>query len=188
MSLQENIEEFLSTLPFSVKSTYGGNKTSIEVVTDDNDIIIRDCGSGMVNLGKHMLQPILQGEGHSLHTDDAYSLIISRAFLLWPFYFEGNRFIFYSPPRILRRLDNQHAATHFPISLDYKPSTKEFFQVGEEEEFFLNDIRIFTKRMPHPGTSYGYRIEHNGKVFVYSSDCEFNIEKIDDIQDYMIFS
>jgi ribonuclease BN (tRNA processing enzyme) len=38
--------------------------------------------------------------------------------------------------------------------------------------------------MPHPGTSYGYRIEHNGKVFVYSSDCEFNIEKIDDIQDY----
>jgi ribonuclease BN (tRNA processing enzyme) len=41
--------------------------------------------------------------------------------------------------------------------------------------------------MRHPGGCFGYRIEENGKVFVFTSDCEFNIDEIDRIATYRDF-
>ena len=41
--------------------------------------------------------------------------------------------------------------------------------------------------MRHPGGAFGYRIEENGKSFVYTSDCEFNIDEIDRINAYHDF-
>jgi len=183
----EAINTFIETLPFSVKGTYGGNTTAVQVTTDDGDIIMIDCGSGIINLGKEMLKgPFSKGKGvASVFLTHTHWDHIQGIPFFAPFYFEGNRFNFYSPFEDLKkRLEYQHSPDHFPISLEYMPATKEFFRVAEDEEFYLNDIRVFTKRMPHPGGSYGYRIEHNGSVFVYTSDCEFNIDEIDTINQY----
>jgi ribonuclease BN (tRNA processing enzyme) len=48
-------------------------------------------------------------------------------------------------------------------------------------------MRIINKMMPHPGGAFGYRFEENGKSFVYTSDCEFNIDAIDAIDSYRDF-
>jgi len=183
----ESIEAFLQTIPFSNYHTYGGNTTCVQVTTDSGDIIIIDCGSGIINLGRELLTTEFnrgRGTANVLMTHTHWDHIQGIPFF-GPFYFEGNRFNFYSPLADLKeRLEYQQQPTHFPISLDYMPATKNFFQVSEDEEFFLNDVRIYVKRMPHPGGAFGYRIEHNGSVFVYTSDCEFNIDKIEHIQKY----
>lgn len=102
-----------------------------------------------------------------------------------PFYIKGNRFNFYSPIADLEeRIEYQQTETHFPIRFVNMQSTKRFFTVKADEYFFINDVKVYTKLMPHPGDAYGIRIEDGESIFVYTSDCEFSINEIDDIDAY----
>ena len=184
ISSEESIDSYINSLPFHVRSTYGGNTTTIEVVTDSGELIIIDCGSGIRNLGKELLKGDFgKGKGHAniFLTHTHWDHIQGIPFFV-PLFIPGNRFNIYSSvPDIKDRLVYQQVFTHFPIDLNYMSATKEFFQIETDDEFFLNDARIFIKKMPHPGGSYGIRIEDGKNVFVYSSDCEFNIDEIDEI-------
>jgi phosphoribosyl 1,2-cyclic phosphodiesterase len=102
-----------------------------------------------------------------------------------PFYIKGNRFNIYSPvENIQERVEYQQALTHFPITFDSMMATKRFFKVKEDETFYINDVKIFTKSMPHPGSAYAVRVEEGNSVFVYTSDCEFSIDEMDHIHAY----
>ena len=46
----------MRSLPVSVRSTFGGNTTSIEVTTSAGDIIILDCGSGLRTMGAELMK------------------------------------------------------------------------------------------------------------------------------------
>ena len=190
ISSEEAIEEFVDSLPFSVKGAFGGNTTCIEVRTDAEDLIIIDAGSGIRNLGQELMAlDFGQGRGlaHILFTHTHWDHIQGIPFFV-PFFIPGNVFNIYSPIENIReRLYYQQDAEHFPITLDYMQATKLFHIVQPDREFYINDAKITSKAMPHPGGAYGYRIENNGKVFVYTSDCEFNIEAIDQIDRYYEF-
>lgn len=187
VSSDEAVEAFLHSLPFSLKNTYGGNTACIEVSTDSGDLIILDCGSGVINLGRSLMKgPFGQGRGAAdIFISHTHWDHISGIPFFGPIYVPGNRFTFYSPlPDLKERLSYQQAATHFPITFDSLAASKDFVCIKEDEEFFLNNSRIFAKLMPHPGKSYAYRIENNGKSCVYTSDCEFNLAEIDDVDSY----
>jgi len=189
ISSAEAIDHFITTLPFSLKSTYGGNTTCIQVTTSGGDHIILDCGSGLHNLGRELLKgDFSKGKGMA-------SIILSHTHwdhiqgipFFAPLYFEGNRFNFYSPYSDLKeRFELQHTPTHFPIMFDYMPATKEFFTISYDEEFYINDTRIFVKKMPHPGSSIAIRIDDRGKSFVFTSDCEFNVDSVEGIDSYAL--
>lgn len=188
LSSEESVDAFIDTLPFSVRSTYGGNTTCFELRSDAGDVIIIDCGSGMKNLGMSLMKEDY-GKGKGIAsifmTHTHWDHLQGIPFFV-PFYIQGNRFNFYSSMKDLReRLEYQQVSTHFPVNLDYMKAAKEFFLFGDNEEFYLNDMKVVTKCMPHPGNAYGLRFEENGKSFVYSSDCEFNINVLDEIDDYM---
>jgi phosphoribosyl 1,2-cyclic phosphodiesterase len=184
------LEGFVSALPLSVKGTYGGNSTCIEVRGDSGEIIIIDCGSGLKALGRKMMsQGFARGDSSAsiLLSHTHWDHIQGIPFFL-PFYIRGNRFSIYSPfPDIKARLDHQQVFTHFPVTLDQMEATKEFFFFSPESELYLGDTRILCKRMPHPGGAYGYRVEENGRVVVFTSDCEFNIDEVEHIDDYEEF-
>lgn len=187
ISSEDSVREFVSSLPVSVKGTYGGNTTCIEVRTSSGEIIIIDCGSGLINLGRELMKEDFasgKGAANIILTHTHWDHIQGIPFFA-PFYIKGNRFNIYSSvPDIKERLDYQQADTHFPITLDSMAASKRFFSVKHDEVFFINDVKIFTKSMPHPGGAYGVRIEDGDSVFVYTSDCEFSINEIELIHSF----
>jgi len=187
ISSEESVREFVSNLPLSVKGTYGGNTSCLEIVTSSGELIIIDCGSGIVNLGKALLDGDFgqaKGIANIFLTHTHWDHINGIPFFA-PLFIHGNRFNFYSPiPNLRERIEYQQIKTHFPVTFDDMEATKKFFTVKPDDYFYINDIKIYTKSMPHPGGSYGIRIEDRDKVFVFTSDCEFNINEIDDISAY----
>ena len=186
---EDTINTFINSLSFSQKNTYGGNTTCLSVLAGNRRLII-DCGSGLVNLGKDLMDENFskgQGVADILMTHTHWDHINGIPFFE-PFYIKGNRFTFYSPIEALYdRLVHQQEPVFFPIPFDRMASEKIFKHINCNEDFFIDDIKIFTKAMPHPGTSYGYRIEHDGKVFVYTGDCEFDTTELDRIDTYRNF-
>jgi phosphoribosyl 1,2-cyclic phosphodiesterase len=190
ISSDDAIDSFVRSLPFSIRNTFGGNTTTIQVTTGGGDMIIIDCGSGLRMLGNELMKGEFgrgKGVANILLSHTHWDHIQGIPFFV-PFYIKGNRFNFYSVfPDMKKRLDHQQVFSHFPVTFDYLQSTKEFFTIQAEEELTLNDTRVINKAMPHPGGAYGYRIEDDGGVLVYTSDCEFNINEIDNIENYRGF-
>jgi len=187
---KDSIDRFIESLPFSVRASYGGCTTTLEVRSDNDDIIIIDAGTGIRDLGNELMKTEFgQGKGVAtiLFTHTHWDHIQGLPFFK-PFYVKGNRFNIYSPFTDIReRIEYQQVFSHFPVNLDYMFATKDFFVIEKEEELFLNNLRILNKRMRHPGGCFGFRIEDRGKAFVFTSDCEFNIDEIDNIGAYREF-
>ncbi len=190
LSSEESVKEFVENLPLSIKGFYGGNTTCIEVRTLSGEIIIIDCGSGLINLGRELMKEDFasgKGAANIILTHTHWDHIHGIPFFT-PLYIKGNRFNIYSALKdIKERLDYQQVDSHFPLTLDSMAASKRFFSVKSDEFFFINDIKIFVKSMPHPGGAYGVRIEDGESVFVYTSDCEFSINEIDLIHSYNEF-
>jgi phosphoribosyl 1,2-cyclic phosphodiesterase len=186
----KTIDRFVESLPMSIKSTYGGNSTCLQIIPDNQDVIIVDCGSGLKNLGSELMNTNFgkgQGEANIFMTHSHWDHIQGIPFFV-PFFVAGNKFTFYSPIDNMRqRIEYQQDAKYFPVNLDYMSATKEFITLDKEGELFLNGIKIANKRMHHPGGSFGYRFEENGKILVFTSDCEFNIDEIEKLETYKSF-
>jgi phosphoribosyl 1,2-cyclic phosphodiesterase len=186
----EAISRFIDSLPMAVRGAYGGNSTCLQVKPGNGETIIIDCGTGIRDLGRELMSGPFgkgQGIGNILMTHTHWDHVQGIPFFV-PFYVPGNRFTFYSPFKDMKeRIEYQQVFTHFPVNLDYMRAAKEFVTLEKEGAFFLNGVKIMTKRMRHPGGSFGYRIEDGDRVFVFTSDCEFNIDEIESIDQYQFF-
>lgn len=182
------IDRFIETLPFSLVSTYGGNTTCLEIRNDENDLVIVDSGTGIRELGmKLMHEGFAKGKGecHMLFTHTHWDHIQGLPFFV-PFYIEGNIFHIHAvSDEIESRLRYQHSQRHFPVQFDFMEATKKFYQHKEGEEFQIGDMKITSRGMKHPGGSYSYRFEQNGKTMIFGSDAEFQSEDMHDIDPYI---
>lgn len=168
-------ERFISSLPKWIYGTTGGNTPCIEVTSGKNKKIIFDAGSGIRALGKLGIPP----------EDRHYSIFFSH--FHWdhiqglPFfeaaYNPRSKLDIYSPFSDMEKyLKNQMVKPYYPV--DWAAFTKniEFFTLKGGKTETVEDLKISCAKMSHPGDSYSYRVEENGRSFVYATDVELRDE------------
>jgi len=90
-----------------------------------------------------------------------------------PAYNPANKLDMYSPvPGLEKILNGQMVHPYFPVTLNAMGSRKTFNFIDKEIE--VAGCRISTKKMNHPGDSYAYCVNLNGKRFIYATDTELN--------------
>ncbi|MBW7857184.1 MAG: MBL fold metallo-hydrolase [Leptonema sp. (in: Bacteria)] len=179
-----SVERFIKSLPFSLTHTYGGNTTCLEIRSKNNDLIIIDAGTGLRELGNRLLVEDYgkgKGEAHILFTHSHWDHIQGLPFFV-PAYIEGNTFHIHAiSDNIDKRLIYQHNFDHFPVPFDGLKANKIFYQHQKDETWQLHGINISTHSMRHPGGSWSYRLEEDGKVLIFGSDAEFRAEEMENL-------
>ena len=165
----ETRARFVSSLPSWIFGTTGGNTACVELIHNNTDIIL-DAGTGLRVLGKSKKCP------------QKYHLFLSHfhwdhinGFPFFDHAFNPNLEIqVYSHQKDAQKyFYNQMAEPYSPPSV--APSiTKNivFNNLQEDKQFFIDDIKVNSHKMLHPGDSYSFSFEVNGKKFVYATDVE----------------
>lgn len=173
LNTRDSIEHFVDIkLPFTLKSTYGGNTSCVEI-RDGDEYMLLDAGSGIRDFGRY----VVRSGKHPCH----FHILISH--LHWdhlhgfpfftPGFMSGNRIDFYGCHTDLKAaFTQQQASPYFPVTIDYMKAEKNFTVLDPGKEYEIAGFRVTAIAQDHPGTSYGYILEKDGKKIVYSTDSE----------------
>jgi len=168
---------------------FGGNTTCVQLkIKETNNIAVFDAGTGIRDLGKEFLE--------SGHKQD--EIFIAFSHFHWD-HIQG--FPFFTPAFIKNQKINvlamgsgreiscleeifrvQMQKEYFPVELANMGADFNFMLLDQSMEIFGGDnsntkpIIVITNRHNHPGGAYGYRLERDGKVFVFCTDVEHGDE------------
>ena len=157
---------------------YGGNTTSLEVDAGEHKVLL-DCGTGIRNLGRELLES----------RRDRYTILLTHTH--WD---HINGFPFFTPAfnpslsfdilaghlndkgGIRNVFAAQMENPMFPVPLEAMQATLNFedFMVGENWTIGEGDasVKISTAALRHPNDATGYRIDHGGKSLCLITDTE----------------
>ena len=168
-------EAFVDSLPAHLKSCYGGNSSCVHLQVGGHHVIF-DGGSGLRVLGNHLLEQEFgkgQGEAHLFLSHTHWDHIMGIPFFV-PFYRKGNKVNIYgSHPRLKERLIGQQSFDYFPVPFDAYLADIDIVSLANQKECVLGDVRITWHEMNHPGQCFSYRVEYQGKSFIYATDSEY---------------
>jgi CheY-like chemotaxis protein/phosphoribosyl 1,2-cyclic phosphodiesterase len=154
---------------------YGGNTSCVEVRAADGTLVVLDCGTGVIPLGRTLLaeqaDPIrgalLIGHTHWDH--------IQGFPFFAPLFVPDNHWSIYGPGgldrQIAKGLARQMAYEHFPLPLENVNATVRI-QHLIEGVFEIGSICVTAQYLNHPVFTLGYRLEADGVVLVYATDYE----------------
>jgi phosphoribosyl 1,2-cyclic phosphodiesterase len=156
---------------------YGGNTTSVEVRTATGRIVVLDAGTGIRPLGLALAEEratcvdlILT----HLHLDHVEGLGFFAplfdsdcAITIWGPHQEGSSLrdrvaAYLSPPL-------------FPLPFAQFGSRIEFRELGAET-WQLDGLDVTAAPVAHPGSTLGYRLEEDGRVFTFVPDNELGLD------------
>jgi len=156
---------------------FGGNTTSIKVTRDNGRVAILDAGTGIRQLGIDFIK-------NEFHQKD---LFIGFTHFHWdhiqgfPFFgpaYDSNMVInilAIGKDRGINDLEEifkgQMKPEYFPVPLQSMGAKFNFLKL-EQNEMNINGVKVRVIKQNHPGGSFGYRIEDNGKSFVFCTDLE----------------
>ncbi|MDR0323934.1 MAG: MBL fold metallo-hydrolase [Treponema sp.] len=176
----ESRERFLAGLPPWLFGTVGGNSPCVSIMFEDsNECIIFDCGSGIREMGMANFSAKLPAQGNEKRKLNHFHVFFSHFHwdhiqglpFFGPAYNPSNSIDFYSPvPDIENILNNQMIHPYFPIHLDSMGAKKTYHQLNNEIN--ISGRTISFKKMNHPGDSYSYCVNDNGKRIIYATDTE----------------
>lgn len=180
---RDQIPRFLESLPPYIKYTAGGDTTCITVTDSKGKVYMVDCGTGGRVAGDEMIRTEF-GKGKGVleyfithtHWDHIQGLPFFK-----PVYVPGNKIHFHSPyPDLESRLINQQVKEFFPMPFLATASTKVFNTLEKDKPLeFDTGMRVSFHALKHPGGSYAYKFEENGKKFIFATDAEFTGDDID---------
>lgn len=162
------------SLPFSVWGTYGGNTSCVEIKGGE-EYMICDAGTGIRDMGNSILakrnvkQKVFNIFLSHLHWDHIQGFPFFA-----PAYIPGNRINIYGFHHDLENaVTGQQMQTFFPVPLEAMKAEIRFVVLDTDKEYELGGFRMRGIVQNHPGDSYGYRFDREGKSVVYSTDSEY---------------
>jgi phosphoribosyl 1,2-cyclic phosphodiesterase len=149
---------------------YGTNTSCVEIA-GGNEYVICDAGSGIQDLSRHIMTGSKrQGLTFNIFLSHLHWDHIQGFPFFMPRYIAGNTVRIYgghSDIEAAFAYQQKWSNISLPDSADVTFETLEPRRTYNIAGFSVRMIPQY-----HPGDSYGYRFERNGKIIVYSSDCE----------------
>lgn len=94
-----------------------------------------------------------------------------------PAYNPATHVRFYSPVSNFEDSLRAHMRhPYFPVTMEGKMTELMEFHVLPDEGCELSGARVRHRLMNHPGGAYAYRVDYQGKSFIYASDAELQNE------------
>jgi CheY-like chemotaxis protein/phosphoribosyl 1,2-cyclic phosphodiesterase len=153
---------------------YGGNTSCVELRTDGGALFILDCGTGLRELGRVLMQEPQPIVGNILLSHTHWDHTQGFAFFD-PVFQKGNQFTIFAAPGVDRGLSRVLAGQmdylYFPLTLDELQASIAFKEVGEES-FNVGDVQVKTRFLNHTILTLGFRITVGGVTVTYISDHE----------------
>lgn len=159
--------------PLTLK--YGGNTPCVQVQIGKR-LFILDAGTGICNLGQHLMQGKDKIKGEIFITHTHWDHIQGFPYFT-PAFIKGNHFVLYGQNKANQSFANlmrgQMQYPYFPVALEQMGADIEFREVKSGEEIDLGDgIKVKTMRNNHPGDSISYRLENERAACCYVTDTE----------------
>lgn len=186
---EDEIRNYLKSLPFPIANSFGGNTACIEI-RFGNDILVLDAGSGLRSLGYDLMdRGFSEGNGklHLFISHTHWDHIQGIPFFK-PLYIKGNEIIIISPiEQLYNKLKLQQHFDYFPVSYDSFAADIKITKISTNKSFRIQEAIVKTIEMYHPGDSYAISIEYDGKKIVYTGDVEFNHRSISYVNERIEF-
>lgn len=170
---------------------YGGNTLCILLTFSNNKTCILDAGTGIRVLGNEMSKwPPEDKRDLSLLITHTHLDHIEGFRFFKPGYEPGNRLnvVTCGVDRAegdLRYALEDHMSPHFhPVPLSEMGAAISIEQTKELSWIIADDIRIDSMEIPHPVTTFSYRIHDHGKTVVYCTDIEYKEEILERVADF----
>lgn len=172
ISNAESRERFLAGLPPWLFGTVGGNSPCISVTFEDSgECIVFDCGSGIRELGMAQMNDSRKMSHYHIFFSHFHWDHVQGLPFFGPCYNPSIKVDFYSPvPDMENILSGQMLHPYFPIHMDAMGASKTFHRL--ESDVKVAGRNISFKKMNHPGDSYSYCVNENGKRIIYATDTE----------------
>lgn len=177
-------------LPFSVRSSYGGNTACVEIAAGGDEFVLCDLGTGLREFGRALIAE------HGAERRYCFNVFLSH--LHWdhvmgfpffpPVYIPGNLIRIHGCHKEMREaLRRQHQAPGFPVDFNSLGATIEFVELAPGRTHQVAGLSVLPIQQFHSGESYGYRFSRGGKSIVYSTDCEHKYSTLDDTYPFVHF-
>ncbi|MGN0728241.1 MBL fold metallo-hydrolase [Treponema sp.] len=176
----ESKMRFLSSLPDWIYGTIGGNTPCIELRSRSGKLFLLDCGTGLREFSVSGRQP----------EDKHYTIFLSH--FHWdhiqgfPFFGQSfspdSKIDIYTPFQNAEDyLERQSSLPFFPMNACFESVKNQlsFHLMEEDVPIEIAGVKIKCHRMFHPGDSYSYSFEEDGKRFIYSTDVELQASDFD---------
>ena len=185
------IDAFIdSRLPFSVRGTFGGNTSCVEIVTGGDEYVICDLGTGVREFGNRVM------DEHNPTAKRCFNVFLSH--LHWdhimgfpffrPAYIPGNLIRIHSCHAALSEaMHKQQSEPCFPVDFRALPATIEFVALDLGRTYEIAGLSVTSIKQFHAGDSYGYRFSRGDKTIVYSTDCEHKYSNLDQSYPFIAF-
>ncbi len=185
----ESIDHFVRhELPFAAAGTYNGNTSCVEL-RRGNEYVLLDAGSGLRDFGSYALQNIPAPARFHIFLSHLHWDHIQGIPFFPPAFCKGNRIDFYGGHAdIEQALTVQQQPPFFPVPFDAMQADMHFHHVQPGDSPVIAGYKLSVIRQDHPGGSFGYCLERDGRKIVYSTDFEHREETEDPYDRFIEFA
>jgi len=164
------------SVPVPGKGTikYGGNTPCIQI-SDGDDFIILDAGTGIRELGNELLQDTNCNDIHILISHTHWDHIQGLPFFS-PIYTDQCKLNIYAESKFGSSIDKifekQWDPNYFPVTAEIFKEKVSYEVIGTLSNMVINGFTISSVHTHHSEGTLAFRIERDGKSVVYMTDNE----------------